>query len=88
MTIKLPLHSRITGTGSFLPPNRVSNAALAGQQIPKDFYSRVTTVVTLGGPLRIETARRQAEIRLAESEANFRQLFTHDSTFAISLRTA
>ena len=29
MTIKLPLHSRITGTGSFLPPNRVSNAALA-----------------------------------------------------------
>ena len=26
---------------------------LTGQQTPKDFYSRVTTVVTLGGPLRI-----------------------------------
>jgi 3-oxoacyl-[acyl-carrier-protein] synthase-3 len=29
MTTALPRHSRITGTGSFLPPNRVSNAALA-----------------------------------------------------------
>ena len=27
----LPRHSRITGTGSFLPPNRVSNAQLAAR---------------------------------------------------------
>ena len=27
--------------------------SLTGQQTPKDFYSRVTSVVTLGGPLRI-----------------------------------
>ena len=26
--------------------------SLTGQQTPKDFYSRVTTIVTLGGPLR------------------------------------
>ena len=31
MTPSLPRFSRITGTGSFLPPNRVSNAALAGR---------------------------------------------------------
>jgi 3-oxoacyl-[acyl-carrier-protein] synthase-3 len=29
MTTTSPCHSRITGTGSFLPPNRVSNAQLA-----------------------------------------------------------
>ena len=27
--------------------------SLTGQQTPKDFYNRITTVVTLGGPLRI-----------------------------------
>jgi len=27
--------------------------SLTGQQTPKDFYSRITSVVTLGGPLRI-----------------------------------
>ena len=27
--------------------------SLTGQQTPKDFYSRITTIVTLGGPLRI-----------------------------------
>ena len=27
--------------------------SLTGQQTPKDYYSRITTVVTLGGPLRI-----------------------------------
>lgn len=27
--------------------------SLTGQQTPKDFYSRITTVLTLGGPLRI-----------------------------------
>ena len=27
--------------------------SLTGQQTPRDFYSRVTTVITLGGPLRI-----------------------------------
>ena len=31
MTLALPRFSRITGTGSFLPPNRVSNAALAAR---------------------------------------------------------
>ena len=31
MTPPLPRHSRITGTGSFLPPNRVSNAQLAAR---------------------------------------------------------
>ena len=31
MTPNSPRHSRITGTGSFLPPNRVTNAALAEQ---------------------------------------------------------
>jgi 3-oxoacyl-[acyl-carrier-protein] synthase-3 len=31
MSFSSPRHSRITGTGSYLPPNRVSNAALAAQ---------------------------------------------------------
>ena len=31
MTLSLPTSSRITGTGSFLPPNRVGNAALAAR---------------------------------------------------------
>jgi len=31
MTSTSPRHSRITGTGSYLPPNRMSNAALAAQ---------------------------------------------------------
>jgi 3-oxoacyl-[acyl-carrier-protein] synthase-3 len=31
MTSILPRHSRITGTGSYLPPNRLTNAALAAQ---------------------------------------------------------
>jgi 3-oxoacyl-[acyl-carrier-protein] synthase-3 len=35
MTSTLPRHSRITGTGSHLPPNRVTNAALA-EQLARD----------------------------------------------------
>ena len=31
MTLSAPRHSRITGTGSFLPPNRLTNDALAAQ---------------------------------------------------------
>ena len=31
MTSKSPRHSRITGTGSYLPPNRLTNEALAAQ---------------------------------------------------------
>jgi hypothetical protein len=45
-----------TGSVGAIVDNSVFNArpySLTGQQIPKDFYSRVTTVVTLGGPLRI-----------------------------------
>jgi 3-oxoacyl-[acyl-carrier-protein] synthase III len=35
MTSTLPRHSRITGTGSYLPPNRLTNAALA-EQLARD----------------------------------------------------
>jgi hypothetical protein len=45
-----------TGSVGAIVDNSVFNArpySLTGQQTPKDFYSRVTTVVTLGGPLRI-----------------------------------
>jgi 3-oxoacyl-[acyl-carrier-protein] synthase-3 len=35
MTSTPPRHSRITGTGSYLPPNRLSNAALA-EQLARD----------------------------------------------------
>ena len=31
MTTALPRHSRISGTGSYLPPDRVSNADLAAR---------------------------------------------------------
>jgi hypothetical protein len=45
-----------TGSVGAIVDNSVFNSrpySLTGQQTPKDFYSRVTTGVTLGGPLRI-----------------------------------
>jgi hypothetical protein len=45
-----------TGSFSAIIDNSVFDArpySLTGQQTPKDFYSRITSGVTLGGPLRI-----------------------------------
>ena len=75
----MTVYSRITGTGSYLPPRRVSNADLAAELAQRGLETSDDWIVertgirarhfvdvrrTLGGPAPIETERAALEARI------------------------